>query len=410
MAKLKIETPPWAEKFLAPSRYKGIFGGRGSGKSHFLAELLIERHILNPNTRSVCIREVQKSLQNSVKALLESKIESLGVQSLFEIQANCIRNRFGTGVIIFQGMQNHTADSIKSLEGFDIALTEEAQSLSQRSLDLLRPTIRKDGSELWFAWNPRLPTDPIDVFLRGQRPPDGSIIEHVNYDGNPWLPQVLLEELEYDRRRDPDKFSHVWLGNYLRNSETRVFKNWSIEDFETPEGVMFRFGCDFGFANDPTVLVRSYQVGRKLFIDQEAYKVGCEITETPNLFYTIAESEKWPIVADNSRPETISYLRKVGFKIHSAVKGSRSLEEGVEWLKSYDIVVHSRCRNMIDELTLYSYKTDPATNRILPVLEDKKNHLIDALRYSEEGQRRARKNKNMDNIIPIANIKRWKKA
>jgi len=122
--------------------------------------MLIEEHIMNPNRRTVCVREVQKSLAQSVKRLLEDKIEKLGVQSAFIVQETVIKSAHGSGMIIFQGMQNHTSDSIKSLEGYDCAWVEEAQSLSQRSLDLLRPTIRKEGSELWFTWNPRLKTDP----------------------------------------------------------------------------------------------------------------------------------------------------------------------------------------------------------------------------------------------------------
>ena len=155
MTQLKIQTPPWMEPFLERARYKGAFGGRGSGKSWAFAEMLIEQMLINENFKCVCIREVQKSLNQSVKALLENKIESMGAGSHFEVQQAMIKRRGGDGIIIFQGMQNHTADSIKSLEGFDIAWVEEAQSLSQRSLDLLRPTIRKEGSEIWFTWNPR---------------------------------------------------------------------------------------------------------------------------------------------------------------------------------------------------------------------------------------------------------------
>jgi phage terminase large subunit len=196
--------------------------------------------------------------------------------------------------------------------------------------------------------------------------------------------------MEYDKRRDPDKYLHVWKGEYVRNSETRVFKNWTIEDFEAPADAIHRFGADWGFASDPTVLVRCHIIGRKLYIDHEAYRVGCEIVDTPALFMSVPDAERWPMVADSARPETISHMRKNGFpKILAAVKGPKSVEEGVEWLKSFDIVVHPRCVHTIDELTLYSYKTDRDTNRVLPLLEDKKNHVIDALRYACEGARRA---------------------
>ena len=390
MTALRIQTPAWAEPLLAPARYKGAHGGRGSGKSHFFAELLVEEHVSNQSQRSVCIREVQKSIKMSAKLLIENKIEQLGVGEYFEVQDSIIKSRKGGGMMIFQGMQNHTADSIKSLEGFDRAWIEEAQSVSHRSLELIRPTIRKPNSELWFSWNPYLNTDPIDVLLRGEKPPPDSTIVQVNYMDNPWLPDVLRAEMEYDRGRDLDKYEHVWLGGYVKNTEARVFKNWRVEDFETPKDAIHRLGADWGFSVDPTCAVRCHIVGRKLYVDYEAYRVGCDITDTPELFMTIPEAEKWAMTADSARPETISHLRKNGFpRILPAVKGARSLEEGVEWLKSFEIIVHPRCRHTIEELTSYSYKTDPLTGSVLPVLQDKDNHVIDALRYANEGARRA---------------------
>jgi phage terminase large subunit len=392
LSTLEIKTPRWSLPLLKPARYKGAWGGRGSGKSHFFAELLIEEHICNPNQSSVCVREVQKSLNQSVKRLLEVKIEQLGVGQYFEIQESQIKSRKGTGLIIFQGMQNHTADSIKSLEGYDRAWVEEAQSLSQNSLDKLRPTIRKPGSELWFSWNPSLDTDPVDNLLRGQYPPESATVVKVNYSDNPWFPDVLKDEMEYDQRRDPDKYAHIWMGEYQRNSESRVFRNWRIEEFEAKPDDVLRFGADWGFASDPTVLVRCFIRGRTLYIDYEAYMVGCEILNIPDLFMTVPESERYPITADSARPETISHVKKHGFpRIMSAIKGPKSLEEGVEWLKSFDIVVHPRCRHTIDELSLYSYKVDKITGQVLPMLDDKQNHVIDALRYACEGVRRANK-------------------
>ena len=407
---LKIETPRWFAPLLKPARYKGAYGGRGSGKSHAFAEALVEAHIIDPNRSTVCVREVQRSLNQSVKRLIEAKIEALGASAYFEIQESVIKARHGQGRIIFQGMQNHTADSIKSLEGYDCAWVEEAQSLSQRSLDLLRPTIRKPGSELWFTWNPRAETDPIDALLRADRvPPDAKVVR-VNYTDNPWFPAVLRSELEYDRKRDPDKYRHVWEGEYLRNSERRVFKNWRVEEFEAAPDAVLRFGADWGFAVDPTVLVRCHIVGRTLYVDHEAYMVGCEITDTPTLFASVPGSERWPIVADSARPETISHMRRNGYpKIMGAVKGPRSLEEGVEWLRSHDIVVHPRCVHLIDELTLYSYKADPLTGAVLPVLEDRDNHVIDALRYACESARRTAAAKPVAavGIAPVAHA--WRK-
>jgi phage terminase large subunit len=385
--KLRPETAEWFVPFLKPSRYKGAYGGRGSGKSHAFAQYIVAR-CASAKTDVVCLREVQKSLKQSVKKLIESKIEALGLGGLFEIQHDRIKTPHG-GIIIFEGLANHTSESIKSLEGFDIAWFEEAQVASQRSLDLLRPTIRKPGSELIFSWNPRFDTDPIEQLLRGANPPPDSTVVEVNFVDNPWFPDVLKDEMEYDKRRDPDKYAHIWLGNYVQNSEARVFRNWSIEEFDSPPDAIHRLGADWGFAIDPTVLVRCHIIGRKLYIDYEAYRINCEITDTPSLFLSVPDAEKWPITADSARPETISHMRRNGFpKIVPAVKGPKSVEEGVEWLKSFDIVVHPRCQHTIDELTLYAYKTDPLTGKVLPILEDKDNHVIDAIRYACEGARR----------------------
>ena len=386
---LRVQWPEWFRPLLAPARYKAAYGGRGSGKSHGFAQLAIVR-AATEKLDIVCIREVQKSLDQSVKKLLESKIAALNVGDYFEVQDQRILSRAG-GKIIFVGMQAHTAESIKSLEGYGVAWIEEAQTLSQFSLDILRPTIRSEDSEMWFGWNPRQESDPVDAFLRGPSPYPGSIVVQANYTDNPWFPDVLRQEMEYDRGRDPDKYAHVWLGEYVRNSESRVFKNWRVEEFDIPPDAIIRQGADWGFASDPSVLVQCYIVGRTMYVPYEAYMVGCEINNLPELFLTLPGAEKWFITADSARPETISYMHNHGFpKIGAAVKGAKSVEEGVEWLKSFDIVVHPRCRHTIDELTLYSYKTDPLTGKVLPMLEDKHNHVVDALRYANEGARRAK--------------------
>lgn len=393
MSSLAIETAAVFEPLLNPSaRYLGAHGGRGSAKSNFFADLWLDESV-SGKYDFVCLRETLKSLEFSVKKLLESKIDRFNAGAYFTVQDRRILSVHG-GTTIFEGMQNHTADSIKSLEGFDRAWFEEAQTASEKSLTLLRPTIRKTGSQLWFSWNPDLDTDPIDKLLRGPELPPGAIVVQANYMDNPWLPDELRAEMEYDRRRDPDKYAHVWLGEYRRNSEARVFRNWKVEEFDTPADALHRLGADWGFSIDPSVLVRCHIVGQKLYVDYEAYQVGCEIVDLPALFMTVPESEKWAMTADSARPETISHMRKNGFpKIYPAIKGARSLEEGIEFLRSFDIVVHPRCKHTIDELTLYSYETDPLTGKVIPKLQDKNNHVIDSLRYACEGARRAGTNK-----------------
>lgn len=390
MSVLEIKTPKWSKPIFDQNyRYIGIKGGRASGKSHFVAEYWIDK-LLGARFDLVCARTVQSSLQESVKKLLEDKIVDLGVSDCFEVQRDCIKTISG-GKVIFRGMSDMTAVNIKSLEGYDGLWYEEAQDASQHALDLLRPTMRKPGAQLIFTWNPRFETDAVDAFFNAAEPPPDSLNLTVNYVDNPWIPEAMLAEMEYDKRRDIDKYNHVWLGQYLKNTEARIFKNWRVEAFEAPVGTSFKLGADWGFG-DATTLIRCYLKGRTLFVDYEAYMTGCEVHDTPALFMTVPDSEKWPIVADSARPETISYLRKHGFPaMMAAVKGPRSVEEGLSWLKSHDIVVHPRCKHTIDELTHYKYKTNRQTGEIYPVPEDKNNHLIDALRYACEGARRANK-------------------
>lgn len=388
---LRIQTAKAFLPLIEHARYKGAYGGRGSGKSHFFAESLVERALMQPGLLAVCIREVQRTLQQSSKRLIENKIRAFGLGSLFEVTKNEGIKTPGGGLIIFEGMQNHTAESIKSLEGFDIAWVEEAQTLSQTSLDMLRPTLRKRGSELWFSWNPRHAKDPVDAFFRAAEPPPRSIVVRANWQDNPWFSEdtELSDDKAYDQRRDPDKYAHIWLGEYQRRSEARVFHNWKVDEFETPADARFYLGADWGFSVDPTVLVRCWVNGRTLYVDYEAWQVGCEIDRTPALFDKIPGSRHWPIKADSSNPQSISYMQRNGFpSISPAVKGPGSVEEGVEFLKGYDIVVHPRCRHVADELSMYSYEIDKQTNEVLPKLADKKNHTIDSLRYAVEGVRR----------------------
>lgn len=385
---LNIKTPRWAKPLLTPRRYKGAKGGRGSGKSHFFAEMLVESHILNPDCNSVCIREIQKSLKFSAKKLIEDKIRAMGVSDMFDITLTEIRNKNGNGIIIFQGMQDHTADSIKSLEGFDIAWAEESQSISRRSIELLLPTIRKPGSEIWFSWNPYLDTDPVETMINWNKDED-SVCVHVNYLDNPFVDDILIKEAERHKRNKPDSFDHVWLGQYATKSDSQIFKDkYEIKDFEIDKsfGIPL-FGIDFGFANDATTGVKVYIKNDILYIYEEAYKVGLELDDTAMYLKSqISEIDKYTIEADSARPESISYLKRNGLPfIRGVKKWKGSVIDGIEFIKSFDkVIIHPRCENTISEFRLYSYKVDKRTDNILPDVEDSNNHIIDAIRYALE--------------------------
>lgn len=226
MSALRIDVAPAYVPLLKPSRFKGAHGGRGSGKSHFFAEMLIAR-CLSAKTRAVCIREVQNTIKESVRQLLIDKIAKFKVGDRFEVLDAEIRGPHGS-LIIFKGMQSYNAESIKSLEGYDIAWVEEAQTLSAVSLRMLRPTIRAPGSEIWFSWNPRHDTDPVDVFLRENRP-ENAIVVRANWNNNPWFPAELTDELELDFKIDPQMASHVWNGDYEIVSEGTYYAHLIAE-------------------------------------------------------------------------------------------------------------------------------------------------------------------------------------
>lgn len=406
---LDVQLPAWGDILWKDARHIALHGGRAAAKSRSIATALVIQ-AAQGHQRVLCGREIQKSIKDSVKRLLDDEIKRLGLASVFDSVETEIRGP-NESLFLFSGIKGN-ATGIKSIEGITTFWGEEAQTFSQGSIDTVIPTIRAPGSRLIWSWNPDLDSDPIDVLFRGPSgPPPRSVVRQVNYDENPWFPPELRAEMEWDRSRDYDKFSHVWLGQYRKNSEARVFKNWRVEAFESPDNVEYRLGADFGFSIDPSVAVRCWIDGTQLFVDHEAWGLGVEIVNLPMLFLTIPDGEKYWMTADSSRPETISHLRNNGFpRIASAIKGARSLEEGVEFLKGYDLVVHPRCSHMIDELTHYSYKTDPLTGQVLGVLEDKNNHCIDALRYAVEGARRAMnaKARRIDvSAAPITMASRW---
>jgi len=249
---LVIDVPEKLAPLLEAARYKGAHGGRGGAKSHFFAEQLIIR-CFRKKTRWVCIREVQLTMRDSVRQLLLDKIQKLGLGYFFDPKENEIRGLNGS-LIIFRGMQNYNAENIKSLEEMDGAWIEEAQTLSDRSLRLLRPTIRKNGSEIWASWNPRYETDAIDEFFRGDHPPGNMVLVQINWQDNPWFPDVLREEKDLDYARDPEMAEHVWGGGYEIITEGAYYakliaqaeKEGRCGVFPYRPGLLVRTGWDIG--------------------------------------------------------------------------------------------------------------------------------------------------------------------
>lgn len=369
------------------SRYKSFHGGRGSGKSVNVARALIIKACQEKH-RILCCREVQNTIKDSVHKLIADQIAEMGLSAYFEITQNAIRNLNGSE-FIFKGLR-FDPQGIKSTEGVTLCWVEEGQTVSENSWSILIPTIRAPESEIWVTWNPLDEDSATWRRFMVDTPPDCISVE-VNYYDNPYFPDVLRQEMEWLKKKDYGAYEHVWLGKPLTITDAVIFKgHYTVEafpdDLYRKAGRLF-FGADFGFANDPSTLVRCFILGNTLYIDHEAYGVGVEINELASFYDSVPESRKWQIWADSARPETISYLKKqAGFRIDGAEKWQGSIEDGIAYLKGFDrIVIHERCRHSAEEFRLYRYKTDKNTNEVLPVVEDANNHCIDSCRYALSG-------------------------
>ena len=378
----------------AKARYKVLRGGRGGGKSYSFADGLIVKALHYP-LRILCTREMQNSIRDSVHRLLRDRIYALGLDNFFIINRENIYSKAGAE-FIFKGLHHNISD-IKSTEGIDICWVEEAEKVSDDSWTILIPTIRNEGSEIWVSFNPE--DERSATFQRFVvNPPDDCISEEINYPDNAFFPEVLRREMEYDKRVDFEKYEHVWLGKLKKYALACIFKRVRVEDFETPDvesGVQYYYGADFGFSVDPTVLVRMFIKDRRLYIVNEAYGHGIDIDDLHQFFAAVPESDKWKIVADCERPDTISFLAQPhrgrdgieypGYNIVGAEKGPGSVEDGIEFLSSFEeIVIHTRCKGSIDNFQNYKWKQDKINNEILPIPLKGSDHACDAARYALE--------------------------
>jgi hypothetical protein len=228
-----VQLPEAFGDLLKPSRYKCFYGGRGSGKSHSFAKALLLRGG-QQRLRILCGRETQKSIKDSVKLLLDTQIEELGMGKFYQSIQTEIRGANGS-VFLFAGLSEHTVDTIKSYENIDIFWGEESQSISASSLEIIIPTIRKPGSELWFSWNPRHQSDPVDRRFRGLNLPDDAIIHRVNHDSNPFFPAELEAERLYDYTNIPDRYDHIWKGGYEPQAIGAIWNRQTIHDGRVAE-------------------------------------------------------------------------------------------------------------------------------------------------------------------------------
>ena len=384
-----------------------IYGGRGSGKSHDVAEYCLFR-AYQSKIKVLCTRELQNSIADSVYSLLKNKITDMHLDFFFTVYKDRIVGNNGSE-FIFKGIHNNVSE-IKSMENISIAWLEESQSLSRESIDVIVPTIRAPGSILIFTFNPYKDNDPIYMEMKNATEDD--LVIKANYSDNPWFPEELRLEMERDKKNDYQKYLWVWEGECLGLSDAQIFRGkYVVENFETPKNADFHFGADWGFANDPTTLVRSFIVGNDLYIDMCAGKVGCDLEDTPSLFNEVQGSSIYPIYADSARPETISFMRSKHYNVIAAEKWNGSVEDGIQYLRSFSCIhIHERCKAVAEEFDLYQYKVDKQTGEVLRIPVDKFNHYIDAIRYSLTVPMRSANNGKVYDNFRVENICKDEKA
>lgn len=386
---MNIQLPDYAQNIFQPKRYKVLYGGRGSSKSYTVADMLL---ILGRQTpiRVLCAREFQNSISESVHFLLKQEIDRLGFSDHYDVTQNTITGKNGTE-FIFKGVRMN-AQSIKSMTGLTHLWVEEAQTVSRTSWDILIPTIREPNSEIWITYNPDSPDDPVsEMFQNKDGSPkqlDNAIVLKINWRDNPWFPDVLKKEKDYLFSVNPELAEHVWEGKYKTHSDAQIFKNkYVVRDFKIDGNLHGPyFGADWGFATDPTTLVKVYldYKNREVLVRNAKFGYGVELDHLPAMFDQIPDSRRYMIRGDSARPETISYIARKGFIIEGCEKWKGSVEDGIEWLKSFNkIVFHSDCdQEMIKEARNYSYKVDRLSGDVLTDVVDAYNHGWDAIRYA----------------------------
>lgn len=406
MTERSADLPAYAEELFRPHRYKVLYGGRGAARSWSVARALLIEASQRP-LRVLCTRELQTSIRDSVHQLLKDQMALMGLP--FTATEREIRHANGS-LFLFEGLR-YNVTKIKSLEGVDRCWVEEAERISAESWQVLIPTIRKAGSEIWVTFNPDRQEDATYQRFITHPPPD-AWVRRVSADDNPWFPDELAAEREYLYRVDPDSAAHVWGGETREATDAQVLRGkWISEEF-TPGplwGGPYQ-GMDFGFAVDPTTMVRLWVHERRLYVEHELYRVGLELDDTAAAAKrAIPEAEKYVTRADSARPETISYLSRHGLpRIEGVKKWQGSVEDGIAHLRQYEqIVIHPRCKNAIAEARAYSYKVDERSGDVLPTIVDANNNCWDAARYALAPLIQGREGMEGVQIISIGQINPW---
>lgn len=417
MTEVSIQIPPkLIPLFTQPNlRYLVSKGGRGSGKTRSFALMTAVKGYMAAEAGQsgviLCAREHLNSLADSSLEEIKQAIRSVPfLNNYYEMGENYIRTKNRLVEYTFAGLR-HNLDSIKSKARILLCWVDEAENVSETAYRKLLPTVREEASQVYITYNPEKRGSPTDTRFNQPEildPDTGEIIGmcvEMNYSDNPWFPHVLeLERRKDQANLDDATYRWIWEGAYLELSEAQIFRNkYESKEFEADpkkwDGPYI--GLDFGFSQDPTACVKVWIHDGCIWIDYEAGKVGLELDDTVDfLKQRIPEIEKYPIGADSARPESISHLKRKGlFRIKGVEKGKGSVEDGIEFIKSFKkVYIHPRCKQTLFEFREYAYKKDRLTDEVLPIVVDANNHYIDALRYALEPimKRKLRLNINPD--------------
>ena len=401
MTTARLEVPPkLIPVFTGDYRYRGAYGGRGSAKTRTFAKMTAVRAMMFAQAgisgSILCGREFMNSLEDSSMEEIKQAIrETPWLDAFFDIGEKFIRTKDRRVSYVFCGLR-HNLDSIKSKARILIAWIDEAESVSEMAWSKLLPTVRAENSEVWITWNPEDEESPTNPRFR-RNPPDNACIVEMNYSDNPWFPAVLEQERLNDYNRlDGPTYSWVWEGEYRKNSQAQIFAGkYEVREFNHGDDWDGPYnGLDFGFSQDPTAATQCWIHGDVLYVEFEAGKTGLELDHTADyICKRIPSFDRETVRADSARPESISYLKRAdpdGKRknmpgIIGVDKGKGSVEDGIEFIKSFAmVVIHPRCQETAREFQRYSYKVDRLSGDVTKVILDKFNHYIDSIRYGLE--------------------------
>ena len=373
-------------------RHKVCVSGRGSGKTTNIAMCLL---LLASQTKIkvLCVREIQNSIEDSVHKVLKEIVQEYPqLSNFFRVTDKKILGKNGSE-FIFKGLYNNLS-SVKGIQAIDICWVEEAESVSQAAIDVLEPTIRKEHSEIWWSFNPRYVDDP--VYTKFVIDKDGNkvvrddtLLIETTYLDNIFNSATTLADIERTKERDYNKYLHIYEGHLKTQTEASIFANkWRVDYFDEQDlirnkGLNVRYGLDWGFSADPNAFSRSILDDKEkiIYITHGHYAYHTELDDIPGWLRQFPGAADNVIIADKSRPETISYCRRHGFPLmrHSA---NKKIEDGITFLLNYDFIIHPSCTDAIEEFKKYSYKVNPQTNEVTDKIGEKFNHCIDGLRIS----------------------------